>query len=417
MGLFVNNVNLDGRQVGVRADDGAITAVGPDVTAQDGDEVLDGRGGALLPGLVNGHTHAAMTLFRSFGDDLPLMTWLQTRIWPAEARLEAEDVYWGTRLACLEMIRSGTTTFFDMYWHAPEAARAVEDAGLRAAICSPLIDGGETSGLSQLKDDALASLEQVEKCGDHITAFLGPHAVYTVSPASLEWIGATASERGAGIHIHLAETRREVEDCVNAHGLRPTELVDRCGLLTPRSVLAHGCWLEPDELALIAERGATVVTNPVSNMKLAVGRQFPYLEAVQEGVAVGLGTDGAASNNSLDLFQDMKVLALAQKFASDDPSTLPAGEVLEVATGRRSPLLGGRPIEVGAPADFIVVDTDRPEVSPGDLDANLVYAATGAVVDTMVVDGRVLMHQRVIAESDDVIGEVRSRVSRLTGSS
>lgn len=416
MGLCITNARLDGEPVALRAVDGIITSIGPDVVPAAADEVVDARGGALLPGLVNGHTHAAMTLFRSFGDDLPLMTWLETRIWPAEGRLEPDDVYWGTRLACLEMIRSGTTKLVDMYWHAPDAARAVEDSGLRGVICSPLIDQGDAANLGTLQADALASLEGVEAFGDRITPFLGPHAVYTVSPASLEWIGETIAERSVGVHIHLAETRREVEDCVNAHGLRPTELLDRCGLLGPTSVLAHGCWLEPDELALIAARGATVVTNPVSNMKLAVGRQFPYLEAVQEGVAIGLGTDGAASNNSLDLFQDMKVLALAQKFASDDPSTLPAAEVLAIATGQRSALLGGRPVEVGAPADLLVVSTDRPEVAPGDLAANLVYAATGAVVETTIVAGQVLMHDRELDGADEIVEQVRARVPRLTAS-
>jgi 5-methylthioadenosine/S-adenosylhomocysteine deaminase len=311
------------------------------------------------------------------------------------------------------MIRSGTTKFVDMYWHAPAAAQAVEDAGLRAVLSLPLIDGGDPAGLPSLRDNALASLHELEPFGDRITTFLGPHAVYTVSPASLEWIGHTVAERDVGVHIHLAETRREVEDCVAAHGVRPAGLIDRYGLVGPSSVLAHGCWLEPDELAMIAERGATVVTNPVSNMKLAVGRQFPYLDAVQAGVQIGLGTDGAASNNSLDLFQDMKVLSLAQKFAADDPSTLPAAEVLAIATGQRSALLGGRPVEVGAPADFLVVRTDLPEVAPGDLDANLVYAATGAEVTTTVVAGRVLMHDRRVDGADEIVDEVRGRVPRL----
>ena len=164
-------------------------------------------GGALIPGLVNGHTHAAMTLFRSFGDDLPLMTWLETRIWPAEGRLRADDVYWGTRLACLEMIRSGTTKLFDMYWHAPDAARAVEDAGLRGVICSPLIDQGDASGMGALKADAIESLDRVAAIGDRIEPFLGPHSVYTVSPESLAWIGETVADRDIGVHIHLAETR------------------------------------------------------------------------------------------------------------------------------------------------------------------------------------------------------------------
>lgn len=414
MGLFVDDVVLEGRTVALRAEGGSIAELGEAVERKEGDEHLPGRGGVLLPGLVNGHTHAAMTLFRGFGDDLPLMTWLETRIWPAERRLEPDDVYWGTRLACLEMVRSGTTSFVDMYWHAPEVARAVEDAGVRATVCAPLIDGGRAGGLQSLMEDALTSLDAVEQFGPLVTACLGPHAVYTVSRPSLEWLGATAADRGVGIHIHLSETRQEVDDCVAAHGLRPTELLDRCGLLGPDSVLAHGCWLDRDELDVIAERGATVVTNPVSNMKLAVGRQFPYREAAAAGVAMGLGTDGAASNNSLDLFQDMKVLALAQKFASDDPSTLPASEVLAIATGQRSPRLGGRPLAVGAPADFLVVRADAPEVEPGDLTANLVYAATGAVVDSTVVAGRVLMRQREVAGAEEVLAEARARAARLT---
>lgn len=415
MSLTIRDGRLDGEPVNLRAEDGEIVAVGPDVQPATGDEVVDARGGALLPGLVNGHTHAAMTLFRGFGDDLPLMTWLQTRIWPAEARLEEADVYWATRLACLEMIRSGTTKLFDMYWHAPAAARAVQDAGLRGAICSPLLDRGDAGGLAALRDDALASLEGVSALGGRIDPFLGPHAVYTVSRPSLEWIGSTAAERGLGVHIHLAETEGEVDDCVAEHSLRPLELIDRCGLVGPRTVLAHGCWLEADELALVAERGATLVTNPVSNMKLAVGRQFPYVDAAAAGADIGLGTDGPASNNGLDLFQDMKVLALAQKFATDDPSTLPAPEVLAIATGQRSRLLGGHPIAVGSPADVVVVAADRPEIEPGDLVANLVYAATGAVVDSTVVAGEVVMRHREVGDADEIMAQVRARVERVTG--
>jgi 5-methylthioadenosine/S-adenosylhomocysteine deaminase len=423
MDLFVNGAELDGRPVSVHVANGVIAAIedtlaGPGPTGPagpaSGADVIDGRGLTLLPGLVNGHTHAAMTLFRGYGDDLPLMTWLKTRIWPAEARLTADDVYWGTRLACLEMARSGTTRFFDMYWHPEAVARAATDAGLRAVVAAPLLDEGTSSGPSGLKDDALGSLDQLASFGDHITASLGPHAVYTVSPSSLEWIGQVAQERDLPVQIHLAETRREVDDCVDQTGLRPGELVDRCGLLGPRTVLAHGCWLEPHELEVIAERGATIVTNPVSNMKLAVGRQFPYADAVQARTSLGLGTDGAASNNSLDLFQDMKIFALAQKFANDDPAMLRAAEVLAVARGQRSALLGGHPIEVGAPGDFILVRRDEPEIGPGDLDANLVYAATGAVVDTLVVDGRVVMRHRQVDGAEEIVDQVRGRVSRLT---
>jgi 5-methylthioadenosine/S-adenosylhomocysteine deaminase len=416
MSLVVTGALLDGREVGLRVDDGVIVAVGPEVVALGDDEMIDGRGTAVVPGMVNAHTHAAMTLFRSFGDDLALMTWLQTKIWPAEAKLEPADVYWGTRLACLEMIRSGTTRFIDMYWHPAEAARAVADSGLRAVLAAPLFDAGGPGAMRALEDDALRSLDDLAPFvnSGRIVAALAPHAVYTVSRGSLEWIAATAAERDVGVHTHLAETRQEVDDCVAATGMRPCELLDRCGLLGSRTVVAHGCWLEPDELDLLAEQGVTVATAPVSNMKLAVGRQFPYVDATASGVRLGLGTDGTSSNNSLDMFSDVKVFALAQKFANDDPALLPAAEALAVARGQRSSWLGGSSIAIGQPADFLLVRVGAPEVVPGDLDANLVYAANGSVVDTTVVAGTVLMKGRRVEGADDVLAEARGRAARLT---
>jgi 5-methylthioadenosine/S-adenosylhomocysteine deaminase len=414
VGLAITDARLDGVAVGVRIEGGTIAAVGPAVVPEPGDEVLDAGGMVVAPGMVNAHTHAAMALFRSFGDDLPLMTWLQTRIWPAEGRLTADDVYWGTRLACLEMVRSGTTTFADMYWHPGEVARAADDAGLRALVACALVDGGEVAGAGDLRQAALASLDALAGASSRITPMLGPHAVYTVSEASLAWLGELAAERGVGVHVHLSETEGEVERCVAATGVRPPALLDRCGLLGPGTLAAHGCWLDPDELALLAERGATVVANPVSNMKLAVGRLLDVPAAAAAGVPLGLGTDGAASNNGLDLFQDVKLLALAAKFLADDPAVLPAGEALAVARGQRSALLGGRGVEVGAPADLLLLRTGDPEVVPGDHDANLTYAATGALVDTTIVDGRVLMRHRHVPGAEEVLAQVGERVRRLT---
>jgi len=354
--------------------------------------VLDAAGLALVPPLVNGHTHAAMTLMRGYGDDLPLMQWLQDRIWPTEAKLTADDVYWGTRLACLEMIRSGTVRFWDMYWQPEAVARAVGDAGIRASVALPLIDGLDPDKSDALRVEAEHTLDALANSGARVTPTLGPHAIYTVSEKSLQWVAELSEERQLPVHIHLSETEGEVHDCVAAHGVRPALYLDRIGLLTPRTLLAHGVWLDDSELALIGERGATVVTNPVSNLKLAVGGVFPYANARKHGVPVGLGTDGAASNNALDLFQDVKHLALMQKHLTGDPAAMPASEAWAVATGQRAPVLGqsGR-IAAGEPADFLLVRADAPELTPGDLIANLVYAASGSVVDTTMVAGRVLM--------------------------
>ncbi len=411
MSLAVENALLDGKRVGLRCEEGAIAALGPDVSPQPGDETIDAGGAHLVPPLVNGHTHAAMTLFRGSGGDLPLMPWLEEKIWPVEAKLSAEDVYRGARLACAEMLRSGTTRFWDMYWQPEATARAVAGAGLRATIGAPLFDLNGSP--EKLRGSAHRSLEALAGFGPEITPALAPHAIYTVSEESLRWIGELSAERELPVQIHLSETEKEVQDCLAEHGERPAFYLDRLGLLSARTVLAHGVWLDPDELALVAERGATVVTNPVANMKLAVGGVFPHPAARSAGVAVGLGTDGAGSNDSLDLLADLKVFALAQKHAAGDPTAIDAAEAWAVATGMRAPLLGATGLEVGAPADFLLLRPDAPELGVGELTADLVYAAAGAVVDTAVVGGKVLMRGGELPELGEIVARAAESAERL----
>jgi 5-methylthioadenosine/S-adenosylhomocysteine deaminase len=415
LSLAVTGATLDGQAVGLRVEDGVIAELGPAVEAQPGDEAIDATGLLLCPPMVNGHTHAAMTLFRGFGDDMALMEWLRTRIWPAEAKLEPEDVYWGTRLACVEMIRSGTTKFVDMYWHGAEVARAVRDGGLRALVSSVLIDENNPSNAPELRDKVLASLDETAHFGPRVTPCLGPHAIYTVSSESLEWLAGLVASRELPLTIHLSETEQEVGDCVDAHGKPPAAYLDDLGLLGPKIALAHGVWLDRDELDLIAERRATVITNPAANMKLAVGRAFPYPAAERAGVPLGLGTDGVSSNSNLDMFEEVKLFALLQKHTAGDPATLPAAEALAIARGERSPLLDGTPLAVGEPADFLLLRASDPELSAGDPDADLVYAAGGSVVDTTVVAGEVLMRGREVDGADEIVAEVRSRARTLTG--
>jgi 5-methylthioadenosine/S-adenosylhomocysteine deaminase len=414
LSLAVTGAALDGEPVGLRTEDGLIAELGPAVRARDGDEMIDGTGLLLCPPMVNGHTHAAMTLFRGFGDDMPLMEWLRTRIWPAEAKLEPEDVYWGSRLACIEMVRSGTTRFFDMYWHGGEVARAVVDSGLRAAVSTVVIDQLDPAKGEAMRPEVLESLDRVAEAGHRVAPSLGPHAIYTVSPESLAWIAEVGAEREIPIQIHLSETEQEVDDCVRAHGKRPAAHLDSLGFLGPRTVLAHGVWFDDSELELIAERRSTVVANPAANMKLAVGGVLPYPAAARAGIAIGLGTDGVSSNSNLDMFEEVKLFALSQKHASNDPSTLPAAEALAIARGLRSPVLGGTPLAVGEAADFLLLRGSDPELSVGDPDADLVYAAGGAVVDTTVVGGEVLMRGRAVTGADEVVSEVRERAARLT---
>lgn len=412
-GIVVRRAVVDDEPVDLRLAGGVITAVGGVVEAQPGDEVVGAAGCVAIPGLVNGHTHAAMTLFRGYGDDLPLMEWLERWIWPAEQRLTADDVYWGARLAMGEMLHAGTTHLVDMYWHPEAVARAATDAGIRATVAAVFFDGGDAEAGRRQRPAVLDALDALAEAGPLVRPAVGPHAVYTVSGESLAWLAEVADERGLPYHVHLSETRDEVERCLADHGERPAAWLDRLGALSERTVAAHGCWLDDTELELLAERRATVVTNPVSNMKLATGRAFPYPAAVAAGVPVGLGTDGASSNNGLDLLADLKVLALAQKHAAEDPAVLPADEALEVATGRRSPVLGGRPLEVGAPADLALVRVDGLGVAPSAPAAGLVYAATGAHVETVVVGGRIRVRDGRVEDTDEILAEVRHRAARL----
>jgi 5-methylthioadenosine/S-adenosylhomocysteine deaminase len=415
MSLAVAGATLpDGAAVSLRADDGRVVAIGPDVDAEADDEVLDGAGRVLLPGLVNGHTHAAMALFRGFAGDLALMDWLQDHIWPAEARLDADDVYWGTRLACLEMIRTGTVRFWDMYWQPGAVARAVTDAGLRAMVGLPLIDGLDAAKSTALRADAVRFLDELADADPRVRPCLTPHGIYTVSTESLAWVAEEAATRDLPVHLHFLEIEDEVTGCLERTGKRPGPYLEDLGLLTPRTVLAHGVWMEDAELDLVAAHGATVVTNPASNLKLAVGRVFPYARVRAAGIPVGLGTDGASSNNGLDLLQDVKLLSLLQKHTENDPRALPADEAWRVVTGGLAPSLGGAPdLAVGAAADFVLARAAAPELTPGHLVANLVYAAAGQVVDATVVAGRVLMRDGRIDGADEVVAKARERAGRL----
>jgi 5-methylthioadenosine/S-adenosylhomocysteine deaminase len=402
--LAVIGAVLDGAAVGLRCEEGAIVALGPGVEPEPGDETIDAGGAHLVPPLVNAHTHAAMTLFRGYGGDLPLMRWLQEAIWPIEGKLKAEDVYWGARLACLEMIRNGTSHFWDMYWHPGETARAVEDTGMRATIGGPLFDA--EGGTEKMKETALVSLDELAGAGPRIDASLAPHSIYAVSEELLGWTAGQAAEHGVAIQIHLSETEREVSECLERHGVRPAAYLDRLGLLGERTVLAHGVWLDQAELELIAERGCTVVANPVANLKLAVGGVLDYPAARRAGVRVGLGTDGAGSNDSLDLLADLKVFALLQRHLSEDATAIPPREAWSVATG-------GAELHIGGPADFLLLRADAPELSLGELYSDLVYAASGSVVDTTVVAGRALMRGGVIPGGEEVVARAKERSRRL----
>ena len=361
--------------------------------------------GLILPGLINAHTHAAMALFRGLADDLPLEEWLNSYIFPAESRLNGNFVYWGTRLAVAEMLLSGTTTFCDMYLFADAVARAAAETGIRAVVGEVLYDfpspnyGPPAAGLKFSEE-----LCRTWRGHPRLRVAIQPHAVYTCSPELLQECGHLADKFDTRLIIHLSETHREVSDCQARYGVTPVAHLGRLGLLSPRLVADHAVVLSEEDLELLAASGAGVAHCPESNMKLASGLA-PVSDLLRRGVPVGLGTDGCASNNNLDLVQEMDTAAKLQKLRCLDPTVLPATAALDLATTGSARVLGLQ-AEVGAlvaglKADLVVLDLDQPHLTPMyEPYSHLVYAATGADVQTVLVHGRVLVQDRRLLAFD-----------------
>ncbi|MDH7576800.1 MAG: amidohydrolase [Bacillota bacterium] len=382
------------------------------------DKIINGKDLLCLPGLINCHTHAAMTLLRSYADDLPLMYWLEKKIWPLEARLTEEDVYWGTLLALIEMIRSGTTTFNDMYFFMEEVARAVENIGIRACLARGLIGNGSQADKGLEESRALIERWQ-EGANGRIKVWLGPHAPYTCPPSYLKKVVALAREYGVRIHIHVSETRDEVKQIEAQYKKTPVGYLEEVGLFQVPVLAAHCVHLTRDDINLLAESGASIAHNPESNMKLASGIA-PVKDLRAAGITVGLGTDGAASNNNLDMFEEMRTAALLHKVINEDPLTLPAPEVILMATREGSRALGLEKevgmLKPGLKADLILINLEQAHLCPRhNLLAHLVYAAQAHDVDTVMIDGKVVMENRKILTVDEelVRNEVEKRAQRL----
>ncbi|MBW2058282.1 MAG: amidohydrolase [Deltaproteobacteria bacterium] len=405
MSILIKGVSLDGRKRDIYIEGNLITDIGDsiDVPAKT---VLTGAGKAAIPGFVNGHTHAAMTLLRGYADDMHLQEWLEKKIWVLEAEMTEEDIYWGAKLACLEMIKTGTTFFNDMYWFWNGTARAVEEMGIRAAISAVFIDFFSKEKAAQQRALNEELFKQSARFSRRIQFALGPHAIYTVSEESLRWAADFAREHGLMLHIHLSETKKEVDDCIEKHGMRPVQYLASIGFLGPNVVCCHSVWVSEDEISLMSEHGVKVVHNPVSNMKLAVGGTFPYEEVRKAGITACLGTDGCSSNNNLDMLETVKFASLLQKHHRVDSTVLCAKDAFEMATLKGAEAFGLKcgKIEVGCLADLALVDLRRPEVTPHfDLYSDLAYAANGSCIDTVICDGKVLMKGREVAGEEEIM--------------
>ncbi len=405
MSILIKGVELEGKTTDILIEGKYIEAVSEHLPDR-ANKIIDGKKKAIIPGLVNMHTHAAMTLFRGFGDDMPLMPWLEEKIWPNEAKLTDEDVYWGAKLACLEMIKSGTTAFFDMYHKLPATAEAVEEMGIRGMLSSACFDNFSPE---QAKKAKVITGELFRKMGEYserISFALGPHAIYTVSGELLQWIDYYAKENGLPVHIHLAETEKEVQDAVRQFGLSPVRYLNRLGILSPRLMIAHGIYVDEEELQMLADNGVKVIHNPASNMKLASGIQFQFAEMRGKGIAVGIGTDGCSSSNNLDMIEAMKLASLLGKGWRKDPVVLTADEMLFAATRQGADMMNlkaGR-IEEGYLADLCLINLNQPAFTPNfNFVSNLVYAANGSCVDTVICNGNILMENRRIPGEDEII--------------
>jgi len=410
MSLLFKNVILDGKKRDIFIEGNTIKKIGNDFNFKT-EERIDAKGEkAVLPGLINCHTHAAMTLFRGYADDLPLKEWLEKKIWPLEAKLTEEDVYWGTKLACIEMIKTGTTCFDDMYWYPETAIEAIKESGLRAI-----------AGLILIDFDQKGSKENVERLYNFfkppsiITLAIAPHSIYTVSKENLIWAKNFAKKNNLILHIHISETEKEVKDCLKKYKLRPTEYLDKIGFLNENCILAHSIWLDDREINIFKKRKCSVVYCPCSNMKLASGF-FPYKKLKKGEVNICLGTDSVASNNNLDMFKEMKFGALLQKVNERDPTIASAPEIFEIATknGAKALKINSGEIKIEKLADLILIDLNQICLTPRhNLISDLVYSCNGNCVSDVICNGKILMRGGKIKDEEKIKKEAQKRARSL----
>lgn len=422
MSIYIKNVLFNEQRTNILINESKIAAIGVDNTCPAEAIVIDGSDKAVFPTFANTHGHAAMTLFRGFGDDHNLNDWLNQWIWPNERNLDPEIIYWGVRLACLEMIKSGTTAFADMYFFLPDAGRAVEESGIRAILSNSFVDlhnPDMTKSVRKEVEGMEGTICNWNSTHTKTKLAIAPHAIYTVSNETLKFFSDFCERHNLIYHTHMSETQFEVQNSLKDNGCRPYELLERLGILEQcgnRFIGAHSLYLSPEEIKLLGKYHCNVAHNPNSNLKLASGHQFLYNELRDAGVNVCLGTDGCSSSNNLDMIEASKVMSLLQKGWRQDPLALPAHEVLAVATRNGFKAMGfdAGEITVGKLADLMLVDLDNLAFVPNNNTvSNLIYAAHGDCVDTVICDGQIVMQGRKVKGEEEIIREARRIVNKL----
>lgn len=415
--ILLNNVTLGGVCSDILISDDKIAAIGECGSfefPQDA-EVVECSGKTAVPGFINMHTHAGMAMMRGVGEDISFHAWLD-RIWEVEKNLSEEYVYHATKVACLEMVKTGTTTFNDQYWFMPMAYKAAIELGIRPSLSYVVLDRNDPEESERQKVQCQQMYEWAAKWGNEALFMISIHAIYSVREEMIVWAADFARSHGLKIHVHVSETRKEVEDCLAQHGMSPVEYLDKLGILGPDVIAAHTLWLSDKDVEILGRRGVTCVHNVNSNLKLASGYKFMYNELRDAGANICLGTDGCASSNNLDMLETMKTAAMIQKAWRNDPSAMPLDELMAMTTSNAAKALGidaGR-IEVGALADILLVDTDSYHfLSPGSFEANLVYSAHSDSIDSVICGGRFVMKNRIVPEEKEILAEAKKFLNRI----
>lgn len=418
--ILLENILYENKAVNVHIKDGIISSIvpySPGSCADESDaEKVDCRGKALLPGFVNMHTHAAMSVMRGVGEDIAFQEWLK-RIWVLESGIDEEFVYYATKLACLEMAKTGTTTFNDQYWHMPQARSAALELGIRPVLSYVLCDRMDTEQARRQREECIAHHQESLLWPEKSQFMIAVHAVYSVTEESILWAREYATRYNLKLHIHLSETEQEVAQCKAEHGgLSPVEYLDRLGFLGSDVIAAHTLWLSEKDIEILGKRKVNCVHNINSNLKLSSGYRFMYNELRDAGANVCLGTDGCASSNNLDMLEAMKTSAIVQKAWRNDPSAMPLDELLAMATTNAGKALGNGTGHVceGAPADLMIIDTENLNfVSPGSFLANLVYSAHSDCISSLICNGRFVMRERVVDNEREIIEQARTVLKRI----
>ena len=376
-----------------------IAAIGDAPEGFTEDKVIDGKDKLVIPGLINCHTHSYMSFMRNVADDLSFMDWLFGTIDPIEQQMTDEDTYWGANLAIIEMMKSGTTCFNDMQMNIHQTTRAVKESGMRAVICRGLVgSGNDEAGQMRLRQ-AYEERDAARDC-DRLTFRLGPHAPYTCDDAFLKIVAQEAKKENMGIHVHLSESVSEIEQIQEKYGCTPIALAEKCGIFDVPAIAAHCVQVTEEDMDILVRKNVSVVTNPASNMKLGNGFA-PIGRMLEKGINVCLGTDGAASNNCLNMFHELSLLTLIHKGTGKTPQCVSAKEGFRIATINGARALGLEKeigsIEVGKKADLAILDLNTPSLTPrNNLIAGLSYSANGSEVDTVIINGRITMENRRI---------------------